>query len=330
MDENINAQMLNAIGEAVIATDLQGNIQYWNRAAEELYQWRAEEVRGKNVVDVTPSSTTQEQAKEIMQALSQGQTWSGEFEVQRKDGSSFLAYVSDAPIHNDKGELVGIIGVSRDISEHRQIENALKLSEKYFRSIYEQSPIAIQLYDEKGKLTGANEKTLQTYGLKDTQPILGYNFWTSPKFTPEAQDRVRRGESIMLETSLDFAMVKETNLFPTDKTGILDFELHIGPLYREEDVVGYLVQMLDVTERNRVKKELEDHLQNLEALVEERTKEIQAKVKEHQTLFDLMVGREVRMAELKKVIKKLRAQLEDAGMKPIANDPLLEELQDKD
>ena len=68
---------------------------------------------------------------------------------------------------------------------------------------------------------------------------------------------------------------------------------------------------------------------HLEKLVEDRTKELEAKIAERQEFFDLMLGREIRMAELKKVINKLRQQIKNAGLIPVANDPLIHSSQDE-
>ena len=59
-EEQIRFQrrLLDAIGQAIIATDLQGRIIYWNRAAEELNGWTTEEVMGPPIVEVTPSEET--------------------------------------------------------------------------------------------------------------------------------------------------------------------------------------------------------------------------------------------------------------------------------
>jgi PAS domain S-box-containing protein len=107
-------QLLAAIGQAVIATDLQGRIVYWNAAAESLYGWPAAEVLGRDVADVTVPQMSQEMAADVMSALRDGTTWSGGFLVQRRDGSVFPALVTDSGIHVD-GELVGIVGVSTNL-----------------------------------------------------------------------------------------------------------------------------------------------------------------------------------------------------------------------
>ena len=72
----------------------------------------------------------------------------------------------------------------------------------------------------------------------------------------------------------------------------------------------------DVTER----KLAEDGLKKLNETLDER---VQERTEKLNTFVNTMAGREVRMAELKKVITKLRTQLENAGIAPIAFDPLL-------
>ncbi|MDZ7743712.1 MAG: PAS domain S-box protein [Bacteroidota bacterium] len=79
--------MINNVGQAVIATDLQGKVTFWNNAAERLYGWSPSEAIGQNIMDLTPAQQSNEQATEIMQKLSEGKTWVGEFYVKRKDGS---------------------------------------------------------------------------------------------------------------------------------------------------------------------------------------------------------------------------------------------------
>jgi PAS domain S-box-containing protein len=112
----VRAQLLDAVGQAVIATDLSGRVTYWNRAAEDLYGWTAEEALGHDVLSLTPSEDQAEQAAEIMSALGRGEAWSGRFTVRRKDGSRFSALVTDAPVHDETGMLVGVVGVSADLA----------------------------------------------------------------------------------------------------------------------------------------------------------------------------------------------------------------------
>src|SRR5918997_5378135 len=139
------ARLLDAVGQAIIATNQRGTIIYWNRAAEELYGWPKEEVMGRPIVEVTPSQEMLERAEEIMSELRAGRSWSGEFVVQRKDGSTFPAMVTDTPVRDEQGNLAGIIGVSTDITEIKKMEE-LRRSEERFRLLAENAQDLIYRY----------------------------------------------------------------------------------------------------------------------------------------------------------------------------------------
>ncbi|MCA1632966.1 MAG: CHASE domain-containing protein [Acidobacteria bacterium] len=120
------AHLLNTVEQAVIATDLEGKITYWNQYAGRLYGWPAAEAVGRNIMEVTPAETTYEQAAEIMAQLSAGRAWSGEFVVRRRDGATFPALVTDTPIHDEDGTLIGMVGISIDITDRQQLEAQLR------------------------------------------------------------------------------------------------------------------------------------------------------------------------------------------------------------
>jgi PAS domain S-box-containing protein len=124
------AHLLDVAGQAFVATDPRGAITYWNRAAEELYGWSADEVLGRPVTEVTPSDASREQAEEILSALVSGTKWSGEFMVQRRDGSAFPAFVTDTPIMDDGGGVAGVIGVSMDVTERRALEDRVRQGQR--------------------------------------------------------------------------------------------------------------------------------------------------------------------------------------------------------
>jgi PAS domain S-box-containing protein len=119
------ADLINNVGQAVIATDLLGKVIYWNNAAESIYGWSATEAIGENIINLTPALQSNEQAIEIMKQLSAGKVWAGEFHVKRKNGSTFPAYVTDTPITDSKGNLTGIIGISIDNTERKHTEMEL-------------------------------------------------------------------------------------------------------------------------------------------------------------------------------------------------------------
>lgn len=127
--------LLDSIGEAVIATDLPGRILYWNKAAETIYGWKAEEVLGRNIINITTVAENKELGLEIMAALQQGKSWSGEFLVRHRDGHHFFAHVTDTCLRDQLGELSVIIGVSSDLTEKKQLEEQKRRLEA---ELYEQ------------------------------------------------------------------------------------------------------------------------------------------------------------------------------------------------
>jgi len=116
------AQLLGAVEQAVIATDCEGIVTYWNSFAERLYGWSEAEAIGLPIFELTAAVAQSPEAVDIFELLKQGRSWSGEFQVRRKDGIVFPAMVSDWPIYDTTGELVGIVGVSVDISERKLAE----------------------------------------------------------------------------------------------------------------------------------------------------------------------------------------------------------------
>lgn len=107
-----HAEHFDTRTQAVIATTLHGRIVYWNAAASRIYGWREHEVLGRDIVQITPNEVSNEAAVAIMERLRAGATWSGEFAVRRRDGRRFLARVQDVPVRDERGELIGIVGIS--------------------------------------------------------------------------------------------------------------------------------------------------------------------------------------------------------------------------
>ena len=120
------AGLLAAVGQAVIATDAQGRIVYWNHMAEKLYGWPAQEALGQSSSILTPAHTDRSLAAAILNQVRAGQTWSGEYLVARRDGTTFPAFVTDTPYYDSRGALAGIIGMSSDISERKQREREME------------------------------------------------------------------------------------------------------------------------------------------------------------------------------------------------------------
>lgn len=184
------ARLLDAVGQAVIATDLNGTITYWNNAAERIYGWSAAEVIGRNVLDVTPAETVHAEAASMMERLRRGERWSGEFCVKRKDGTSFLAFVTNSPIVNEEGKLAGVIGISMDISDQKNTEEELRQSHQRFELVSRASSDTIWDWDITSGSLWVSDAFFRKYGYPKT-PTLTLSDWDS-HIHPEDRERVVR------------------------------------------------------------------------------------------------------------------------------------------
>jgi PAS domain S-box-containing protein len=97
---------------AVVATNIAGVVVYWNDRAEALYGWRTDEALGRNILDVTPTRNSLDEATLIMERIGRGETWSGPFIVQRSDGTPIVIDITNYPVLVEE-RVIGVIGVSR-------------------------------------------------------------------------------------------------------------------------------------------------------------------------------------------------------------------------
>ncbi|MBL7993417.1 MAG: PAS domain S-box protein [Candidatus Kapabacteria bacterium] len=167
------ALLLNSVGQAVIATDRNGYITFWNSAAEKLYGWSTEEALGRDIMDTIALEQSKEQGAEIIASLARGESWSGEDVVRHRNGSAIPIHVYDTPVLDESGALIGIIGVAHDISAQKLAEEQLRRMNKAladFQNAIQQVSI-VSKTDKQGVITYFNDKFVAISGYSSYELI---------------------------------------------------------------------------------------------------------------------------------------------------------------
>jgi diguanylate cyclase (GGDEF)-like protein/PAS domain S-box-containing protein len=119
------AMLLDTVGDAVMASDLDETILYWNAAAERLYGWTIAEAKLHTMLDmVRPASDAHSSG--AMREVAAGRIWRGEKVGHRRDGTTFPAQLTLAPVQDAGGVVIGVVGISRDISESKHAEQLIR------------------------------------------------------------------------------------------------------------------------------------------------------------------------------------------------------------
>ena len=175
------ATTLASIGDAVIATDENGNIKFMNPIAEALTAWRRKEALGKtfkeimNIVD--EDSLCHTISSKMLKELYKGNVFdiNNHTLLVARDGNQVPIEGSAAPIRDDKGSITGGVIVFRDITARRQAEEKLKSSEERLKILFEFAPDAYYLHDLQGKYIGVNRAVEELIGYK-REFLIGKNF----------------------------------------------------------------------------------------------------------------------------------------------------------
>ena len=114
------ASMLDQVHNGIIAVDFNNKILFWNKFAEELYQWKSEETIGKNIIDLLSAVEMKDIVERNFEKLNRDGHWKGEFNVKRKDGTMLPAQITNTYLKDINGNNIGFIGISVDITESRQ------------------------------------------------------------------------------------------------------------------------------------------------------------------------------------------------------------------
>ncbi len=130
-DERIQAQLIASVSQAVIVSDIDGRVTSWNRHAELIYGWSADEAIGEKVAElIFPDGRLDPGGAEATAALRAGRTVDREREARCKDGTIIWVSVHASPVFDLNGILTHLIGASFDITERIRLEKQVAQQQK--------------------------------------------------------------------------------------------------------------------------------------------------------------------------------------------------------
>ena len=244
------SEILDAVAQAVIATDLDGRVIYWNTAAEALFGWTAAEMIGKKARLLVPPHML-DYAEVILARIRAGETWSGEFLVRRKDDTPFTVYVSDALLRDRTGTVVGVVGLFTDMTQVKRVEERLRRSEALLAESQRIARIGSWEWDPATDALTCSEEWRRMFGYAPGDEVTVASMWQA--INPDDRERMTR---VTREARASGSRFEYEFLIPGPQGART---IHcIGRVIRDER--GQAIRLVgtnqDVTERRRAEEAL--------------------------------------------------------------------------
>jgi len=168
------AAIVESSDDAIIGKTLDGIVTDWNRAAETIFGFRANEIIGQPISLIVPPERQAESAA-ILGRIRQGERID-HFETQRrcKDGRVIDVSVTISPVYDSAGRLCGASKVARDISGSREALAALAEREAHLRSVLETVPDAMVVIDPNGTIQSFSATAVRLFGYTPGE-VIGRN-----------------------------------------------------------------------------------------------------------------------------------------------------------
>jgi two-component system, cell cycle sensor histidine kinase and response regulator CckA len=143
------ATIVESSDDSIIGTDLESKIISWNRGAQMLYGYTAEEAVGQPVSMIVPPD--KHDLRSINRRLAKGESIR-QFETSRiaKDGSLKEVSITISPIMDSSGAIIGACGIGRDITERKRADDELRESMERYEALFDQTPISLYEIDLSG------------------------------------------------------------------------------------------------------------------------------------------------------------------------------------
>ncbi len=155
--------------DAILSTTLTGVISSWNRAAERMYGYRADEAIGQPVELLLPDDE-RDRERRIRQRIADGGTVASyECRRRRRDGTLIDVSLTVSPVVDGDGKVVGISKIGRDIGERKRFERALQESEQRLQLVLDTVQTAVIVHRADSSIEYANPTASAILGLSNDQ-----------------------------------------------------------------------------------------------------------------------------------------------------------------
>ncbi len=250
------ANTVESSNDAIITESVDGIITSWNKGAEIIYGYLAEEVLGKNFSILEPDNLKGE-IKQFSEKIKMGEKIE-HYETSRlkKGGTIINVSVSLSPVFDTSGKLVALSAIVRDITESIKAKEALRLSNIYNRSLIEASLDPLVIVGRDGKITDVNTSTEFVTGYSRDE-LIGTDF--TDYFT-ESEKAKKVYQEVFNE-----GFVSDYALEIQHKNGRITSILFNASVYKDEygEVIGVVAAARDITELKKAEEILKLKLEEL-------------------------------------------------------------------
>lgn len=253
--------------EAAVFVDARDHVQDINSRFSELFGYSSEEALGKALDDLIVPTDRREEAEILTQKSAVGYV-DHETVRKRKDGLPIPVLMSAAPVTLE-GQNTGCVVLYRDIAERKKIEEQLRESEERLKGITERSFDAILAMDLEGRITFVSFVAERILGYKPEE-IKGKSLHTffAERETPKAAQAFAEVASGKSMRGLELELLRKDGSSVT-------VEVNGAPIIKDGKVVGVQATARDISERKQMQQKLQEYSEELEALVEKRTRQLE-------------------------------------------------------
>ena len=170
------AAIVESSDDAIMSANLAGNFTSWNRGAERMFGYTAEEIIGRSVSVLTPPDRDGEALERMHEVLAGGHVTHYETVRKRKDGTLVDVAFTYSPVRAASGEMIAVSAIAQDIGERKRAEADLRESEAKFRAFVETTVDWVWATDAQAVTTYTNPATERIIGYTPAE-ILGRNFF---------------------------------------------------------------------------------------------------------------------------------------------------------